>query len=53
MTRSRERTVHLPGSRADVRDRTTTAAMHLLRALLGPEVTAGGVPILEIRRRDD
>jgi nicotinamide-nucleotide amidase len=31
-----ERTVHLPGTRADVRDRTTTTAMHMLRELLGP-----------------
>jgi nicotinamide-nucleotide amidase len=29
-----ERTVHLPGSRAHVRDRTTTTAMHMLRELL-------------------
>jgi nicotinamide-nucleotide amidase len=29
-----ERTVHLPGSRADVRERTTTIVMHLLRRLL-------------------
>jgi nicotinamide-nucleotide amidase len=49
----RERTVHLPGSRADVRDRTTTTAMHMLHELLGPEVTEGGEPVLEIRRRDD
>lgn len=28
------RRVHLPGSRADVRDRTTTVALHLLRRLL-------------------
>jgi nicotinamide-nucleotide amidase len=27
-------TVHLPGSRADVRDRTTTVALHMLRRLL-------------------
>ncbi len=33
-----ERTLHLPGGRAVVRDRTTTAVMHLLRRL----VTAGG-----------
>jgi nicotinamide-nucleotide amidase len=30
-----ERTVHLPGGRVDVRDRTTTIVMHLLRELLG------------------
>jgi hypothetical protein len=26
--------VRLPGSRGDVRDRTTTVALHMLRALL-------------------
>jgi nicotinamide-nucleotide amidase len=36
-----ERTVHLPGSRADVRDRTTTTAMHMLHELLGPERRSG------------
>jgi nicotinamide-nucleotide amidase len=34
-TEALERTVHLPGSRAHVRDRTTTTAMHMLRELLG------------------
>ena len=29
------RTVRLPGDRADIRDRSTTVAMHLLRRLLG------------------
>jgi nicotinamide-nucleotide amidase len=29
-----ERTVRLPGGRGDVRDRTTTVALHMLRALL-------------------
>lgn len=29
-----ERTVRLPGGRSDVRDRTTTVALHMLRALL-------------------
>jgi nicotinamide-nucleotide amidase len=29
-----ERTLHLPGDRGVVRDRTTTAVMHLLRRLL-------------------
>jgi nicotinamide-nucleotide amidase len=29
-----ERVVRLPGGRADVRDRTTTVALHMLRALL-------------------
>jgi nicotinamide-nucleotide amidase len=28
------RSVHLPGSRADVRDRATTVAMHLIRRAL-------------------
>ena len=31
---SEERTVRLPGGRRDVRDRTTTVALHMLRALL-------------------
>jgi nicotinamide mononucleotide (NMN) deamidase PncC len=48
-----ERTVHLPGSRAHVRDRTTTTAMHMLHELLGPEVTQGGQPIVAIHPRDD
>jgi nicotinamide-nucleotide amidase len=30
-----DRDVHLPGSRSDVRERTTTIVMHLLRRLLG------------------
>ena len=29
-----ERTLHIPGDRAAVRDRTTTAGMHLLRRAL-------------------
>jgi nicotinamide-nucleotide amidase len=29
------RSLHLPGGRADIRDRSTTVAMHLLRRLLG------------------
>jgi nicotinamide-nucleotide amidase len=29
-----DRTVHLPGDRSSIRDRTTTVAMHLVRALL-------------------
>ena len=29
-----DRKAHLPGSRADVRDRATTVSMHLLRRLL-------------------
>ena len=32
-----DRTVHLPGGRADVRDRTTMVVMHLLRRLLQGE----------------
>jgi nicotinamide-nucleotide amidase len=32
--RSITRTVHLPGDRADIRDRSTTVAMHLLRRVL-------------------
>ena len=31
---SEERTVKLPGGRRDIRDRTTTVALHMLRALL-------------------
>ncbi|MGH3543839.1 MAG: CinA family protein, partial [Mycobacterium sp.] len=33
--RSLTRTIRLPGNRADVRDRSTTVAMHLLRRVLG------------------
>ena len=37
-----DRTLQLPGDRADVRDRTTTAALHLLRRLLlGPDGRRG------------
>jgi nicotinamide-nucleotide amidase len=32
--RSLTRTVHLPGDRADIRDRSTTVAMHMLRRVL-------------------
>jgi nicotinamide-nucleotide amidase len=32
--RALTRTVRLPGDRADVRDRSTTVAMHMLRRLL-------------------
>lgn len=32
--RSHTTTVHLPGNRADVRERSTTVAMHLLRRVL-------------------
>jgi nicotinamide-nucleotide amidase len=34
--RIQERTVRLPGGRADIRERTTTVAMHMLRRLLSP-----------------
>jgi len=37
-----ERSLQLPGSRADVRDRSTTVAMHLLRRLLRGEHDAVG-----------
>lgn len=33
------RTVRLPGDRADVRERSTTVALHLLRRVLGEEAT--------------
>jgi 2'-5' RNA ligase len=47
---AQELTVRLPGSRADVRDRTTTTAMHMLRSLLGPEVSdASNAPIVTVR----
>ena len=37
------RTVHLPGDRADIRDRSTTVAMHLLRRVLSePAPTPSG-----------
>ena len=35
------RTVRLPGDRADVRDRSTTVAMHLLRRVLSEPASAG------------
>ncbi|MGH3562700.1 MAG: CinA family protein [Mycobacterium sp.] len=35
--RMRTRTVRLPGNRADVRDRSTTVAMHLLRRALSTD----------------
>ena len=37
------RSVNLPGSRFDVRDRATTVALHLLRRALLAEVPAAGV----------
>ena len=36
-----DRTVHLPGDRASVRDRTTTVALHLVRRLLLETAPAG------------
>jgi nicotinamide-nucleotide amidase len=36
------RSIRLPGSRADVRDRSTTVALHLLRRLLRGEVDEAG-----------
>jgi nicotinamide-nucleotide amidase len=44
-----ERSLQLPGSRADVRDRSTTVAMHLLRRLLRGEHDAAG-PAAEAER---
>jgi nicotinamide-nucleotide amidase len=41
------RRVHLPGGRADVRDRSTTVAMHLLRRLLLGESDAPGERAVE------
>ncbi len=38
------RSMTLPGSRADVRDRSTTVAMHLVRRLLLDSGTSGGTP---------
>ena len=35
--RRRTRSVTLPGSRADIRDRATTVALHLVRRLLLPD----------------
>jgi nicotinamide-nucleotide amidase len=46
------RSVRLPGSRSDVRDRATTVAMHLLRRLLRGE-TAGPMPEAPVRSRSD
>jgi nicotinamide-nucleotide amidase len=37
-----ERSVNLPGGRVDIRDRSTTVAMHLLRRLLRGEHDAAG-----------
>ena len=39
--RSLSRTLLLPGDRADIRDRSTTVAMHLLRRILSGEGDAG------------
>ena len=38
--RTDTRTLRLPGNRSDIRDRSTTVAMHLLRRALG-DSTAG------------
>jgi nicotinamide-nucleotide amidase len=38
------RSARLPGNRADVRDRATTVALHLLRRLLLGEVDAVPLP---------
>ena len=43
------RWVHLPGGRADVRDRSTTVALHLVRRLLLGE--GGDLRRTEVRRR--
>ena len=40
------RSIRLPGGRADVRDRSTTVAMHLVRRLLRGETDDGGDPDL-------
>ncbi len=46
------RSTRLPGGRADVRDRSTTVAMHLLRRLLAEEGLAGlPVPDASVARR--
>ncbi|MBA3327538.1 MAG: competence/damage-inducible protein A [Solirubrobacterales bacterium] len=51
------RSVHLPGGRADIRDRSTTVAMHLVRRLLITDVAEGaheggvGLPAGEATRR--
>jgi nicotinamide-nucleotide amidase len=39
--RSLSRTLLLPGDRADIRDRSTTVAMHLLRRVLSGEGDTG------------
>ena len=38
---SSTRTLRLPGNRADIRERSTTVAMHLLRRMLGDAAAAG------------
>ena len=42
----------LPGGRADIRDRATTVAMHLLRRLLRGE-TAGSMPEAPVQSHAD
>ncbi len=39
--RALTRTVRLPGDRADIRDRSTTVAMHMLRRVLAADAPAG------------
>ena len=43
------RTLRLPGNRSDVRERSTTVAMHLLRRALPSEQTRLGLPAVESR----
>ena len=49
--------MHLPGDRPDVRDRSTTVAMHLVRRLLTTDFVGGahegdaGLPAGEATRR--
>jgi nicotinamide-nucleotide amidase len=38
------RRLHLPGGRADVRDRSTTIALHMVRRLLLELPASGGAP---------
>jgi nicotinamide-nucleotide amidase len=45
-------TSRLPGSRADIRDRSTTVALHLLRRLLVDDAPGGGAEAVEAARTD-
>jgi nicotinamide-nucleotide amidase len=47
------RTVRLPGNRADIRDRSTTVAMHLLRRVLGESEAVPGEPAAAASARPD